>query len=541
MHGHSRQLSFMLSAFLLSLQPLLNISEQMNQKLETLKNNIAEAQLGGGQNRIDSQHKKGKLTARERLHFLFDDGKFEELGMFVTHRSVEFGLDREKYLGDGVITAYGNINGRLTYVFAQDFTVFGGSLSEAHATKICRLMDLAMQNGAPVVGLNDSGGARIQEGVVSLGGYADIFYRNTMASGVVPQISAIMGPCAGGAVYSPAITDFILMVENTSYMFVTGPNVVKTVTHEEVTSEELGGASAHSTKSGVTHFSCANEVACINDVKRLLSFMPQNCEDMTPAVAYEMSNELRPKLNEIIPPNPNQPYDMREVILATVDSEDFFEVHKNYAENIVVGFARLAGKSIGIVANQPAVLAGVLDIHSSKKAARFVRFCDCFNIPLLVFEDVPGFLPGTDQEWNGIITNGAKLLFAFSEATVPRITVITRKAYGGAYDVMNSKHIGADMNYAWPTAEIAVMGAAGAAEIIFKNEIAKAENPAAKLKEKEVEYIEHFANPYRAAERGYVDEVIKPEDTRAKLITAFKMLENKVVKLPKKKHANIPL
>jgi len=513
----------------------------MNQKLETLKKNIAEAQLGGGQTRIDSQHKKGKLTARERLHFLFDDGKFEELGMFVTHRSVEFGLDREKYLGDGVITAYGNINGRLTYVFAQDFTVFGGSLSEAHATKICRLMDLAMQNGAPVVGLNDSGGARIQEGVVSLGGYADIFYRNTMASGVVPQISAIMGPCAGGAVYSPAITDFILMVENTSYMFVTGPNVVKTVTHEEVTSEELGGASAHSTKSGVTHFSCANEVACINDVKRLLSFMPQNCEDMTPAVAYETSNELRPKLNEIIPPNPNQPYDMREVILATVDKEDFFEVHKNYAENIVVGFARLAGKSIGIVANQPAVLAGVLDIHSSTKAARFVRFCDCFNIPLLVFEDVPGFLPGTDQEWNGIITNGAKLLFAFSEATVPRITVITRKAYGGAYDVMNSKHIGADMNYAWPTAEIAVMGAAGAAEIIFKNEIAKAENPAAKLKEKEQAYLEHFANPYRAAERGYVDEVIKPEDTRAKLITAFNMLENKVVKLPKKKHANIPL
>lgn len=513
----------------------------MDQKLETLKKNIAEAQLGGGQTRIDSQHKKGKLTARERLHFLFDDGKFEELGMFVTHRSVEFGLAREKYLGDGVITAYGNINGRLTYVFAQDFTVFGGSLSEAHATKICRLMDLAMQNGAPVVGLNDSGGARIQEGVVSLGGYADIFYRNTMASGVVPQISAIMGPCAGGAVYSPAITDFILMVENTSYMFVTGPNVVKTVTHEEVTSEELGGASAHSTKSGVTHFSCANEVACINDVKRLLSFMPQNCEDMTPAVAYETSNELRPKLNDIVPPNPNQPYDMREVILATVDHEDFFEVHKNYAENIVVGFARLGGKSIGIVANQPAVLAGVLDIHSSKKAARFVRFCDCFNIPLLVFEDVPGFLPGTDQEWNGIITNGAKLLFAFSEATVPRVTVITRKAYGGAYDVMNSKHIGADMNYAWPTAEIAVMGAAGAAEIIFKNEIAKAEDPAAKLKEKEQEYTEHFANPYRAAERGYIDEVIKPEDTRAKLITAFKMLENKVVKLPKKKHANIPL
>lgn len=512
----------------------------MNHKIETLNKNIAEAHLGGGQKRIDSQHAKGKLTARERLHFLFDDGQFEEIGMFVTHRSVEFGLDREKYLGDGVITAFGNINGRLTYVFAQDFTVFGGSLSEAHATKICRIMDLAMQNGAPVVGLNDSGGARIQEGVVSLGGYADIFYRNTLASGVVPQLSAIMGPCAGGAVYSPAITDFILMVENTSYMFVTGPNVVKTVTHEEVTSEELGGASAHSTKSGVTHFSCANEIECINAVKKLLSYVPQNCEDQAPSIAYTPGNESRPKLNAIIPPNPNQPYDMREVISGVVDDE-FFEVHKNYAENIVVGFARLAGKSIGIVANQPAVLAGVLDIHSSKKAARFVRFCDCFNIPLLVFEDVPGFLPGTDQEWNGIITNGAKLLFAFSEATVPRVTVITRKAYGGAYDVMNSKHIGADMNYAWPTAEIAVMGAAGAAEIIFKNEIAKAADPKSKLKEKENEYIEHFANPYRAAERGYIDEVIKPEDTRIKLITAFKMLENKVAKLPKKKHANIPL
>ncbi|HQV00611.1 MAG: acyl-CoA carboxylase subunit beta [Bacteroidia bacterium] len=512
----------------------------MTNKLDQLQQNIAQAKLGGGQKRIDSQHSKGKLTARERLHLLFDDGVFEEIGMLVTHRSVEFGLDREKYLGDGVITAYGNINGRLTYVFAQDFTVFGGSLSEAHAGKICRLMDLAMQNGAPVVGLNDSGGARIQEGVVSLGGYADIFYRNTLASGVVPQISAIMGPCAGGAVYSPAITDFILMVENTSYMFVTGPNVVKTVTHEEVTSEELGGASAHSIKSGVTHFSCANEIACIADVKRLLSYMPQNCEDTAPAVAYTAGNELRPALNNIIPPNANQPYDMREIIAQVVDN-DFFEVHKNYAENIVVGFAHLAGQSIGIVANQPAVLAGVLDIHSSKKAARFVRFCDCFNIPLLVFEDVPGFLPGTDQEWNGIISNGAKLLFAFSEATVPRITVITRKAYGGAYDVMNSKHIGADMNFAWPTAEIAVMGAAGAAEIIFKNEIAASADKSAKLKEKELEYTQHFANPYRAAERGYVDEVIMPDQTRQKLIAAFNMLKNKVAKLPRKKHANIPL
>lgn len=513
----------------------------MDQKFRLLEEKIAEAQLGGGIKRIESQHKKGKLTARERLHFLLDEGSFEEIGMFVTHRATEFGLEREKYLGDGVVTGYGTVNGRLVYVFSQDFTVFGGSLSETHAEKICRIMDLAMKNGAPVIGLNDSGGARIQEGVVSLGGYADIFYRNTLASGVVPQISAIMGPCAGGAVYSPAITDFILMVENTSYMFVTGPNVVKTVTHEDVTSEQLGGASAHSTKSGVTHFSCANEIECINNIKQLLSYMPQNCEEESPVEQYEASDEKRPALNTIVPENPNQPYDIRDVILNVIDSDSFMEVHKNFAENIVVGFGRLAGKSIGIVANQPAFLAGVLDIHSSTKAARFVRFCDCFNIPLLVFEDVPGFLPGTDQEWNGIISNGAKLLYAFCEATVPRITVITRKAYGGAYDVMNSKHIGADMNYAWPSAEIAVMGAKGAAEIIFKNEISSSPDPAAKLKEKENEYITHFANPYRAAERGYVDEVIKPEDTRIKLIRAFKMLENKAEKLPKKKHGNIPL
>lgn len=513
----------------------------MEDKLQLLGEKIKEAHLGGGEKRIESQHKKGKLTARERLHFLMDEGSFEEIGMFVTHRSAEFGLEREKYLGDGVVTGYGTINGRLTYVFSQDFTVFGGSLSETHAEKIVRIMDLAMKNGAPVIGLNDSGGARIQEGVVSLGGYADIFYKNTLASGVVPQLSAIMGPCAGGAVYSPAITDFILMVENTSYMFVTGPNVVKTVTHENVTSEELGGASAHSVKSGVTHFSCANEIECINNIKKLLSYMPQNCEEEPPFVDYEGGNEKRPALNNIIPANPNMPYDIREVIEGVIDSDTFFEVHKNFAENIVVGFGRIGGRSIGIVANQPAFLAGVLDIHSSTKAARFVRFCDSFNIPLLVFEDVPGFLPGTDQEWNAIITNGAKLLYAFCEATVPRITVITRKAYGGAYDVMNSKHIGADMNYAWPTAEIAVMGAKGAAEIIFKNEISAAKDPAAKLKEKEQEYIEHFANPYRAAERGYVDEVIKPEDTREKLIKAFKMLENKADKLPRKKHGNIPL
>lgn len=514
----------------------------MDKKIEKLEQKIAEAQLGGGQKRIDSQHKKGKLTARERLHFLMDEGSFEETGIMVTHRSTEFGLEREKYLGDGVVTGYGTINGRLVYAFSQDFTVFGGSLSETHAEKICKVMDLALQNGAPVIGLNDSGGARIQEGVVSLGGYADIFYRNVKTSGVVPQISAIMGPCAGGAVYSPAMTDFIFMVENTSYMFVTGPNVVKTVTHEEVTAEELGGANTHATKSGVTHFACANEVECINQIKQLLSFMPQNCEELPALTEYKPGDEKREELNSIIPENANQPYDMREVINLVIDEDPGFqEVHKLFAENIVVGFARIAGRSIGIVANQPAVLAGVLDIDSSTKAARFVRFCDAFNIPLLVFEDVPGFLPGTDQEWNAIISNGAKLLYAFSEATVPRVTVITRKAYGGAYDVMNSKHIGADMNYAWPSAEIAVMGAKGAAEIIFKNEIKEAKDPAAKLKEKESEYIEHFANPYRAAERGYIDEVIKPEDTRMKLIRAFSMLENKVASMPKKKHGNIPL
>ncbi len=513
----------------------------MENKLKTLEDKIAQAHLGGGQKRIDSQHKKGKLTARERLHFLLDEGSFEEIGMLVTHRSSDFGLDKEKYLGDGVVTGYGRVNGRLVYVFSQDFTVFGGSLSETHAEKICRIMDLAMKNGAPVIGLNDSGGARIQEGVVSLGGYADIFYRNTIASGVIPQISAVMGPCAGGAVYSPAITDFILMVENTSYMFVTGPNVVKTVTHEEVTSEELGGAMTHASKSGVTHFAAANEVECLQNIRALLSYMPQNCEEEAPLMAYDAANEKRPALNAIIPANPNQPYDIRDVITGVIDSESFLEVHKNFAENIVVGFARLGGRSLGIVANQPAVLAGVLDIHASTKAARFVRFCDSFNIPLLVFEDVPGFLPGTDQEWNAIITNGAKLLYAFCEATVPRVTVITRKAYGGAYDVMNSKHIGADMNYAWPTAEIAVMGAKGAAEIIFKNEITAAKDPAAKLKEKETEYMEMFANPYRAAERGYIDEVILPEDTRAKLIAAFEMLKNKADKLPRKKHGNIPL
>jgi len=510
-------------------------------KIALLQKKEQEALLGGGAKRIEGQHKKGKLTARERLQLLLDEGSFEEIGKFVTHRSHDFGMQKELYMGDGVVTGYGTVNGRLVYVFSQDFTVFGGSLSETHAEKIVKIMDLAMQNGAPLIGLNDSGGARIQEGVVSLGGYADIFYRNVKASGVIPQISAIMGPCAGGAVYSPAITDFIMMVEHTSYMFVTGPNVVKTVTHENVTSEELGGAHTHASKSGVTHFACANEVECIENIKNLLSYMPQNCEEDAPVYPYEAADESRTKLNDIVPPNPNQPYDIKEVIEEVADAGSFLEVHKEYAENIVVGFARIAGRSIGIVANQPASLAGVLDINSSKKGARFVRFCDAFNIPLLVIVDVPGFLPGTDQEWNGIITNGAKLLYALSEATVPKVTVVTRKAYGGAYDVMNSKHIGADLNYAWPTAEIAVMGAKGAAEIIFKKEITDAADHEGKLKEKELEYLDKFANPYGAAARGFIDEVIMPAETRTKLIKAYKMLENKVVNMPKRKHGNIPL
>lgn len=511
-------------------------------KFELLKKKNAEALLGGGEKRIEAQHKKGKLTARERVELLMDEGSFQEIDKFVMHRAKDFGLDKEHYLGDGVITGYGEVNGRLVYVFSQDFTVFGGSLSETHAEKICKIMDMAMKNGAPVIGLNDSGGARIQEGVNSLGGYADIFYRNTLASGVIPQISAIMGPCAGGAVYSPAITDFILMVENTSYMFVTGPNVVKTVTQENVTAEELGGASAHSTKSGVTHFACANELACIQHIKRVLSYMPQNCEEIAPVYPYELQeDESRMELDSLVPENPNQPYDIRDAVKGIADDDSFLEVHENYADNIVVGFARIAGRSIGIVGNQPQSMAGVLDNHASTKAARFVRTCDSFNVPLLVLVDVPGFLPGTDQEWNGIISNGAKLLYAFSEATVPRITVITRKAYGGAYDVMNSKHIGADLNFAWPSAEIAVMGAKGASEIIFKKEIAEAADPEAKLQEKVDEYTAKFANPYRAAHRGFIDEVIMPSETRIKLIKAFKMLENKVDKIPRKKHGNIPL
>lgn len=513
----------------------------MKTKIESLNEKLAQAYLGGGVKRIEKQHANKKLTARERVMYLLDDGSFEEIGALVTHRTNDFGMGNQIIYGDGVVTGYGTVNGRLVYVFAQDFTVFGGSLSETHAEKICKVMDLAVKVGAPIIGLNDSGGARIQEGVRSLGGYADIFYRNVKASGVIPQISAIMGPCAGGAVYSPAMTDFTMMVEDTSYMFVTGPNVVKTVTNETVSSEELGGASTHATKSGVAHKTSANDIACLEDIKSLLSYLPQNNNETPALLPFDLHDEVREVLSDIIPDNANKPYDMHAVISGIIDTGSFYEIHKDYAENILVGFARLGGRSIGIVANQPMFLAGVLDVNSSKKAARFVRFCDAFNIPLLVLEDVPGFLPGTDQEWNGIIVHGAKLLYAFSEATVPRVTVITRKAYGGAYDVMNSKHIGADMNFAWPSAEIAVMGAKGAAEIIFKNDINSADDKEAKWKEKEAEYAELFANPYSAAERGFIDEVILPKDTRRKLIKAFAMLQDKQVDQPKRKHGNIPL
>lgn len=512
----------------------MNSNEQLIQKRKA-------AQLGGGQGRIDKQHQGGKLTARERILLLLDDDTFQEMGMFVEHRSTSFGLDKQIVPGDGVVTGYGKIHGRLVYVFSQDFTVLGGSLSETHAEKICKIMDLAMKNGAPVIGLNDSGGARIQEGVVSLAGYADIFYRNTRASGVVPQISVIMGPCAGGAVYSPALTDFIFMVEDTSYMFVTGPNVVKTVTHEEVTSEDLGGAKTHAEKSGVNHFTAANDVECLKKVRDFMTFMPQNYGELAPTTHFSFNPSKLESIKSVLPANATLPYDIRSVIDCVIDDESFREVQEDYAKNIVVGFGRLEGRTIGIIANQPNALAGVLDIDASRKGARFVRFCDSFNIPLLVFEDVPGFLPGTDQEWRGIITHGAKLLYAFSEATVPRITVITRKAYGGAFDVMNSKNIGADLNFAWPTAEIAVMGAKGAAEIIFKKEISEAADRDAKWKEKEAEYAEKFANPYQAAARGFVDDVILPEETRNKLIAAFQMLENKAEVLPQKKHGNIPL
>ena len=515
---------------------------ESNEKVERLMNMRAEALKGGGEARIEKQHAKGKLSARERVDLLLDKGTFEEIDAFVTHRSTAFGLDKQKILGDGIITGFGKINGRPVYVFSQDFTVFGGSLSETFAEKMCKIMDLAMKNGIPVIGLNDSGGARIQEGVSSLGGYAEVFWRNSMASGVIPQISAIMGPCAGGAVYSPALTDFIYMVENTSYMFVTGPNVVKTVTHEEVTSEELGGASTHNSKSGVAHFSSANDAVCLQEIRTLMSYIPQNCEEKVPMIVSKDPDSAKAKaLDEIVPLNPNKPYDMHEVIQGIVDADSFYEVQKDYAENIIIGFARLGGRSVGIVANQPLSLAGVLGVKSSLKGARFVRFCDAFNIPLVVFEDVPGFLPGTDQEWGGIIKHGAKLLYAFCEATVPKMTVITRKAYGGAYDVMNSKHIRADYNVAWPTAEIAVMGTKGAVEIIFRREISAADDPAAKQAELEAKYSEEFAHPYRAAARGYIDDVILPSETRAKLIKAFEFCQNKVDKVPKKKHDNLPL
>jgi propionyl-CoA carboxylase beta chain len=473
---------------------------------------------------------------------LLDENSFQEIGAFVEHRSTNFGLDKQKFLGDGVITGYGNIHGRLVYVYSQDFTVLGGSLSETHAAKICRIMDMAMKNGAPIIGMNDSGGARIQEGVVSLSGYADIFFRNTRASGTVPQLSLIMGPCAGGAVYSPALTDFIFMVEETSYMFVTGPNVVKTVTHEEVSSEDLGGAKTHAEKSGVNHFTAANDVECIRKARDLVTYLPQNANEeapITPVFSFQAAKNKQ--IEQILPENSNIPYDIKRVIDCLVDDNSFREVHEDFAKNIVVGFARLEGRTVGIIANQPASMAGVLDIDASRKGARFVRFCDSFNIPLLVLEDVPGFLPGTDQEWRGIITHGAKLLYAFAEATVPKITVITRKAYGGAYCVMNSRSLGADLSFAWPTAEIAVMGAKGAAEIIFKREIASAADSAEKWLEKEAEYAVTFANPYRAAERGIIDEVLLPSETRAALISAYKMLEKKAEALPQKKHGNIPL
>ena len=511
-------------------------------KNEHLLNKRAKAKEGGGEQRLQKQHAQGKLSARERIAVLLDSDSFNEIGGLVEHRSSAFGLEKQKIPGDGVVTGYGTIHGRLIYVFSQDFTVLGGSLSETHAGKICRVMDLAVKNGAPLIGLNDSGGARIQEGVVSLAGYADIFYRNTRASGVIPQLSVIMGPCAGGAVYSPALTDFIFMVEETSYMFVTGPNVVKTVTHEEVSSEDLGGAKAHAEKSGVNHFIGGNDVECLKMVRDFITYIPQNCQELAPhPPVFDFDKTNLDKIEHVLPENSSVPYDIRKVIDCVIDKNSFREVHKDFATNIVVGFSRIEGRTIGVVANQPISLAGVLDIDSSRKGARFVRFCDAFNIPLLVFEDVPGFLPGTDQEWRGIITHGAKLLYAFSEATVPRITVITRKAYGGAFDVMNSKSIGSDLNFAWPTAEIAVMGAKGAAEIIFKKEIASAKNPEEKWLEKEAEYADMFANPYRAAERGIVDEVILPKETRSRLISGFKMLENKTEKIPNKKHGNIPL
>jgi len=511
-------------------------------RFATLHTLQEEAKLGGGQERIDRQHERGRLTARERLHLLLDEGSFQELDMFVTHRATEFGLEKRKYLGDGVVTGYGAINGRLVYVYSQDFTVLGGSLGEAHAAKICKIMDLALKNGAPIIGLNDSGGARIQEGVFALGGYADIFLRNTLASGVVPQISAIMGPCAGGAVYSPAITDFIIMVRDSSYMFITGPDVVRAAMHEEVDFEELGGAMAHGSTSGVAHFVAEDEQECLLLIRQLLSYIPQNNLEDPPAVDLgDDPLRMAPELDTLVPDSPSKPYDMREVIRQVMDNGQFLEVQAHWAPNILIGFARLGGHTVGFVANQPPVLAGVLDINASVKAARFVRFCDCFNIPIITFEDVPGFMPGVEQEHGGIIRHGAKLVYAYCEATVPKITVITRKAYGGAYCVMNSKHVRGDLVFAWPTAEIAVMGPEGAVNIIFRRELAQAEDPEALRVQLVAEYRERFANPYVAASRGYVDAVIEPRETRLRLINGLEMLRNKRDHNPPKKHGNMPL
>ncbi|MET3613808.1 propionyl-CoA carboxylase beta chain [Rhizobium aquaticum] len=510
----------------------------MQDILEKLEARRAEARLGGGQKRIDAQHGKGKLTARERLDVLLDEGSFEEYDMYKAHRCTDFGMAEQRFPGDGVITGWGTINGRPVYVFSQDFTVFGGSLSETHAEKICKIMDLAVQNGAPVIGLNDSGGARIQEGVASLGGYAEVFWRNVQASGVIPQISVIMGPCAGGAVYSPAMTDFIYMVKDTSYMFVTGPDVVKTVTNEIVSAEELGGASTHAKKSSVADGAFENDVEALLEIRRMFDFLPLSSREKPPVLpTADKADRLEMALDTIIPDNPNKPYDMHEVIARIADEADFFEVQKDHAKNILCGFVRLNGSTVGVVANQPMVLAGCLDIDSAKKAARFVRFCDAFNIPILTLVDVPGFLPGTAQEYGGIIKHGAKLLFAYAEATVPKVTVITRKAYGGAYDVMSSKHIRADVNYAWPTAQIAVMGAKGATEILYRSELGDADKIAARTKE----YEDNFANPFKAAERGFIDEVIMPHSTRRRVIRAFEMLKTKEVAQPKRKHDNIPL
>jgi propionyl-CoA carboxylase beta chain len=502
----------------------------------------ANAEAGGGEERMQRQHKEGKLAARERIDLLLDEGTFEEMDKLVRHRCRDFGMDEQVIDGDGFVTGYGRIHGRLAYVFAQDFTVFGGSLSESNALKICKIMDLALKTGAPVIGLNDSGGARIQEGVLSLGGYADIFLRNTLASGVVPQISAIMGPCAGGAVYSPALTDFVFMVENTSHMFVTGPDVIKTVTHEDVTKEKLGGAETHNSISGVAHFIAHDDSECLRTIRELLSYLPQNNRDDAPQRASaDPIDRADPALDTLVPTESNIPYDIKDIIHRVVDDGEFFEIHEHYARNIVVGFARMDSKTIGIVANQPAFLAGCLDINSSVKGARFVRFCDAFNIPILTFEDVPGFLPGTEQEFGGIIRQGAKLLYAYAEATVPKITVITRKAYGGAYCVMGSKHLRTDVNFAYPTAEIAVMGAEGAVNIVYRRELMAAEDKEAARKQKIEDFRERFANPFVAAERGFIDDVIEPRETRPKVIGALRMLANKVDTMPRKKHGNIPL